>query len=89
MNVAAGLKYRTSVYSRFSLPLDFRNLSALEVASKQDEKNKIGRFGSLKSRIKESWEQHVWKEVTTAVSGVGADKQTPVDEVFKLNIFVI
>lgn len=56
------------------------------MTSKQGKKNKIGRFGSLKSGIKGSREQHVWKEVTTAVSRVGVDKQTPVDEVFKLNV---
>lgn len=46
---------------------------------KQEEKKRNVLFGSLKSGITGSQKQHVWQEITAAVSRVGVDNRSPAD----------
>ncbi|KAJ8281008.1 hypothetical protein GJAV_G00062270 [Gymnothorax javanicus] len=58
-----------------------KNLSEaeIEMLTSKAQWNKLVLFGSLKSGIKGCQRAAVWKEITTAVTSIGVDKQTPAE----------
>lgn len=50
-----------------------------DTKAREEEKNKIELFGSLRRGIKEIQKQQVWKEISAADNSVGVDNPSPAD----------